>query len=213
MIAIDRKELKTIVDLATLASNWEQWGIEYELFKNGNREDGQDFSWRSGIYFALRKELAELTENHCSFCDSYPFDMTKETIEHYRPKNEFPRQAYQWRNLFYCCDRCQSKSNKKYESNIKPDHKGYEFDRFFYVDLGTFKIEVHDDLKSNEIILAQNFIERYGINDPRRIARRKNVYFDLKNYFRVEYGETHQRERNDFPYRYMYDYLLTQRKE
>ncbi len=212
MDKIDRPDLDTLNSLSTLADNWETWGQEYKLYLDSDKREGIGWSWRQYIYTDLRKELSDLTYEHCSFCDGYPFDMSKETIEHYKPKNDFPLLAYKWNNLFYCCDTCQKEANKlPFENTIKPDHNDYNFDKIFYVDLGDFKIKVLETLEDADhslFLKAEAFLIRYGINIPSRITRRRNNYRDLKNYFKSEYGATDARIRNDFPFRYLYDELI-----
>lgn len=214
MEKINRDDINNIPSLEILANNWEQWGIDYNEFRSSKGKNGQDFSWRNGIYQNLRNNLADLTKHHCSFCDGFPFDTSKETVEHYKPKNEFLLISYQYDNLFYCCDKCQSNSNKTYVPNLKPDHKNYSFSDIFDIDLSTFEIYVLDHLEKDDAHIydkAITFLDRYGINQKERITRRKGVYKNLKNYFKTEYGEEDQRIRDDFPYRYLYDLLhLTQ---
>lgn len=211
MEKINKLEIDDIPELKKLADNWEQWGIEYDLFIKSNKKEGQRFSWRNGISNQLRDNLAGLTKYHCSFCNGFPFDLSKETIEHFKPKTEFPLIAYQYENLFYCCDKCQSNSNKKYTSNLKPDHSNYQFTTIFYIDLYDFKIKILGNLETENVDLfnrADEYLTRYGINQKVRITRREGVYRDLKNYFKAEYGEENQRVRDDFAYRYLYDILL-----
>ena len=209
MEKINRPALNTISSLVVLNDNWEEWGREYERYLISHKKNEVGFSWRKGIYTKLRNELNLLAKEHCTFCDGYPFDMSKETIEHYRPKNIFPLEAYDWNNLFYSCDSCQSYANKTpFEETLKPDHRNYLFDAFFYVDLEDFKIKVLEILEqSNKKLFdkSNSFLERYGLNHKNRVARRRNLYRDLKLYFKEEYGEINSRVRDDFPFRYMYD--------
>jgi len=209
-----KNNIEDIESLKELVDNWETWGREYKAYidsKNSKERSGKDFYIPRDLYITLRENLKALTRGHCTFCDSYPFDQSKKTIEHFRPKTQFPEVAYDYKNLFYCCDKCQSHSNKKYEQNIKPDHKGYCFIDFFEIDLEEFIINPARKLKSTNSVLynyALKFIDRYGINQEERITRRRNVYRDLKNYFTIEYGQPSQRKRDDFPFRYIYDELL-----
>src|SRR5688572_29158208 len=49
----------------------------------------------------LVAELLRLTTTHCSYCDGYPLGATsRETIDHFRPKHQFPELSYVWENLF-----------------------------------------------------------------------------------------------------------------
>jgi hypothetical protein len=46
--------------------------------------------------------LKNQTQDHCSFCDAFPVDPPSiPTIEHFRPKTAFPREAFKWENLYY----------------------------------------------------------------------------------------------------------------
>jgi hypothetical protein len=46
--------------------------------------------------------LKNQTQDHCSFCDAFPVDPPSiPTIEHFRPKTAFPKEAFKWENLYY----------------------------------------------------------------------------------------------------------------
>lgn len=209
MQKINRPDLSTIDSLTILQENFESWGNEFKIYLDTNKREGVGFSWRRNIYKSLRNELGQLTDFHCSFCDSYPFDMSKETIEHFYPKNEYPLKAYLWENLFYCCDKCQSNANKSpFQESLQPDKNSYTFESIFYIDLLDFQIKVLEILEVDNKILynkANLFLERYGINESSRQARRRNLYRDLKLYFDMEHGTPNARIRDDFPFRYMFD--------
>ena len=94
MMKVVRKELDSIDELDLLNNNWENWGSDFDEYKK-DKTKGQAFSWRQGIHEPLIVELSDQSQKHCTFCDSFPFDMSKETIEHFRPKSEYPLQAYE----------------------------------------------------------------------------------------------------------------------
>jgi uncharacterized protein (TIGR02646 family) len=209
MEKIRRKPLSEIPTLRTLHENWELWGKEYHAFRATEGQDGQDFSWRNGIYLELRDQLSLMTNGHCSFCDGYPIgSQSKETIEHYYPKAQFPLQAYQWENHYYCCDQCQSESNKlAFQHTLRPDDPAYSFDRFFYYDAQTGEMKVIEDIEDPEIeALATAFLTRYGIStNPKRNQARRNEYKNIRNALaNPEDG----RIRDEFPYRAVYDYVV-----
>jgi uncharacterized protein (TIGR02646 family) len=108
-------------------------------------------TWQSSnsIYYKLRTELNELTKGHCSFCDGYPLkDTSKETIEHYYPKDQFKEKTYLWDNLFLCCDQCQSNSNsdKPFKYTLKMDDSDYSFDKYFWFDPQSGNVNVLENL-------------------------------------------------------------------
>lgn len=214
MEKINRPPLTDYPSLANLAINWEAWGQEYKIYLESNRANGVGFSWRQNIYEPLRTALSELTNGHCSFCDGYPIgENSRETIEHYEPKNDFPLKAYQWENLFYCCDKCQSEANKlPFVFTLKPDEANYGFDNYFYFDLQTGELKVLENLEIDNPAFFQNanvFLQRYGINNPIRNQSRKNLFQDVKNHLQNIENEDDKRSRDDFKYRYVYDLVLS----
>jgi uncharacterized protein (TIGR02646 family) len=87
--------------------------------------------------------LKALTQNHCSFCDAFPVSPPGvDTIEHFRPKAEYPSDAFRWSNLYFCCPHCQQKEGAFDETILSPDADDYEFDKYFRWDhtLGTLEI-------------------------------------------------------------------------
>jgi 5-methylcytosine-specific restriction endonuclease McrA len=44
------------------------------------------------------------TDYHCSYCDKRPIRV--EEIDHFKPKVEFPNDAFDWENLFVVCKDC-----------------------------------------------------------------------------------------------------------
>ena len=209
MEKIRRKPLSEIPTLRALHENWELWGIEFQTFLESNQQQGIAFSWRSGIYKELRDQLCRMTNGHCSFCDGYPIGaQSKETIEHYYPKAQFPLQAYQWENHYYCCDQCQSESNKlAFQPTLRPDDPAYSFDRFFYYDAQTGEVMVMENVVDPEMKeLALAFLKRYGISsNPKRNQARRNEYKNIRNAIaNPEDG----RMRDEFPYRAVYDCVV-----
>jgi uncharacterized protein (TIGR02646 family) len=217
MEKIIKPKLASISSLSKLAENFEIWGIEYKT-KIDNKKKGTNviFTWRDNLlYREIRTQLASITNYHCSFCDSYPVAKTsKETIEHYYPKAEYPLQAYDWDNLFYSCDKCQEESNKiSFVKTLKPDEFDYFFDKYFYFDLSSGEIKVLEHLKvqsPTDYNNAKLFLERYGINSPTRNQSRQRLYEDVRNYL-IAMNNNYsifERERNDFEFRFVYDFCV-----
>ena len=92
-----------------------------------------EFNWHLQEYGNIRKKtflpaLLHMTR-HCSFCDAYEMGPDiEETVEHFLPKSEFPEFAYQWRNLYLCCGRCQSRKCTGFDERLlRPDDTDYHF--------------------------------------------------------------------------------------
>jgi 5-methylcytosine-specific restriction endonuclease McrA len=143
MEKINKRKLENIPTLQKLHDNWERWGQDYKIFldsgspkkQKGVKKVGQDFSWRENIYDELRTQIQiydgkSHRDNHCCFCDGYPIgENSTETIEHFHPKVQYPLKAYDWDNLFYCCNKCQSEANKMpFTFTIMPSDANYLFE-------------------------------------------------------------------------------------
>jgi uncharacterized protein (TIGR02646 family) len=158
-----------------LATNWERLGLAWEALREAKRAEKKQASWDWGridgqpIYPGLMKLLRAQAGSHCSFCDAFPVSPpSNETIEHVRPKSQFPRDAWKWGNLFYCCDFCQTRKGSKWKPTLlAPDIEGYAFSNYFYPDYTSGRIEIRPGLSPEESESAKDTLEIYGLNDPR----------------------------------------------
>ncbi len=132
--------------------------------------------------------LREQTVGHCSFCDAYPVDATSlETIEHFRPKGKdhFPKLAFTWENLFYCCQRCQGEKLEQFdESLLKPDSDDFEFAKYFFCDFTTGEIKPNPGASEADRERARITSEIYGLNShnlPTYRLQWIKIYQNLKS--------------------------------
>ena len=166
--------------------------------------------WRSSgtVYDILKKELKDLSQSHCTFCDGFPLnDTSKETIEHYHPKADFNEKTYEWENLFYCCDKCQSFANfhRPFQVTIKPDNVDYRFDYHFWFDAEDGLVKLNDERDEN----ARIFLERYGINRrPEKIIARRRRYIELLKLLKDIPDNQIVNERVNEAQRYIFDIAL-----
>lgn len=153
---------------AFLAARWEEWGLEWEQRRHANA--GAQFHWHQiegeFVNRKLLPLLKEQTQNHCSFCDNFPVSPPSiDTIEHFRPKARYPREAYQWANLYFCCMYCQQKSDAFDEAALRPDAADYHFDRYFRWDYTLGTIEVNDRASVEDQFRAEVTIRLYRLNE------------------------------------------------
>ncbi len=199
MQKINRPKLEDLPALAPLAGTLNSYCLECEA---GTRK------WRSSgeIYDTLKTELSKLTQGHCSFCDGYPFSMSKETIEHFHPKVSYKNLTYAWDNLFYCCDRCQSNANKlDFIYTLKPDDLDYHFTHYFWFDAQDGLVKVLENIAEDKYLNATNFLERYGINNNSQVLKaRQRLYNDLILLLK----QNADRDRNLEPNRYVFDAVM-----
>lgn len=159
-----------------LASKWEEWGLAWE--ENLQKAKPSSWNWRQvenqKVNLKLLPKLKHQAGDHCSFCDSYPVSPpSNETIEHFRPKSKFPRLAWLWENLYFCCDFCQGRKLERWDPELLvPDEDGYKFADYFYADYTNGRIEVRPDISTGLQKRAECTLEIYGLNDPRHLPCR-----------------------------------------
>jgi uncharacterized protein (TIGR02646 family) len=167
-----------------LTGRWEQWGLEWERRLNENR--GAEFHWHKiggeKVNDKLLPLLKAQTQEHCSFCDFVPIAPPSiETIEHFRPKSTFPREAYHWNNLYFCCMHCQQKGAEYSEALLRPDSDDYEFDRYFRWNFISGEIEVNTLASAGDQERARVTIKTYRLNDDHPRLRKLWLQEDGKD--------------------------------
>ncbi len=162
-----------------LSNKWEQWGLDWEQ-RRATDGAGANFHWHQvdngPVNHKLLPYLKEQTQEHCSFCDGFPVNsVSVETIEHFRPKIAFPRLAYNWENLFYCCSHCQMKGGTFDDKLLKPDSNDFTFDKYFRWDFTTGKIEINESASEADKNRARVTIEVYRLNEFHPSWRRREM--------------------------------------
>lgn len=149
--------------------------------KRCDEDPGASFFWpkRDGrsILPIIREALAALTSDHCSYCDGYPIDTTGEKeVDHFRPKRAFPREAFDWKNLYLVCTACNKAKLDEWNAQLlRPDDPTYSFERYFWVDALTGELKSNpaasdeDQARAKETIRIFN-LQRGGLCSERRRA-------------------------------------------
>lgn len=161
-----------------------------------NADSSYRFTWRSdACYQALRKQLVAMTQGHCAFCDGAIGTESRETVEHFRPKGAFEHLAYEWTNLFPCCDMCQSKKLENFDEKLlKPDETDYYFENFFVSNYKTGEIEPLPCATVQDRNRAEVTIRLYGLNlGSRAVARLREL---------AHYARDPEKNIDDYNYRF-----------
>ncbi|MDJ0840707.1 MAG: TIGR02646 family protein [Acidobacteriota bacterium] len=176
------------------------WSAE----KQGKRPKKPKFSWPRHKSKPLNQHLMPvllfMTRNHCSYCDGFPMGvMTTRTIDHFKPKEAFPEEAYSWSNLFACCNACQdAKGTQTSPSLLKPDDVDYAFSRYFLFNYRTGEIEINPFATQGEQTRARITLDILDLN---------NAGVDLPGARQRAY-ENHDPDRprpiEERPYRFMF---------
>lgn len=125
--------------------------------------------------------LRQMTQSHCSFCDTFPLDdRSTEPVEHFKPKSDprFYEEAYSWANLYYCCELCQSSKGEDWDDALlRPDAHDYLFVKYFTFDYTTGEMKPNDQVvEEGDRSRAETTIRLYGLDcEPRRRRRREEL--------------------------------------
>lgn len=163
---------------AFLTGRWETWGCEWEARRA--RDSAAKFQWHEvdgePVNQKLLPNLKRQTQEHCSFCDIFPVSPPSEdTIEHFRPKSQFPREAYQWGNLYFCCSHCQRKGSLFDEALLRPDAPDFDFDQYFRWDFTTGELKPNESADETSRRRAEVTISMYHLNEGHSSLRRREL--------------------------------------
>lgn len=165
-----------------------------------NQAEGKSWRWpvKDGLQInqVIFKILREQTSRHCSFCDGFPVAvLSVETIEHFYPKSSYPTKAFEWRNLFYCCTRCQAAKKEKFNIGIlKPDEADYEFRRYFTCDYTTGTLGPNPTASLDDQQRAEITITHYKLTDGALPGERRR-------WLQISHNDTNGAELDDYAYR------------
>jgi uncharacterized protein (TIGR02646 family) len=178
-----------------LEAHYVDWTARYISARNEN--SAASFRWFSNsCYQNVRLQLLEMTHHHCAFCDGFVGSESRETLEHFKPKSQYPELAFHWENLFPCCDMCQSQKREKFdEMLIKPDHPDYLFADYFICNYDNGEIEVAPECSAEYQHAAAITLDMYGLNLPMRKKERLRQ-------FRAWNAMGDEASLHEFAYRY-----------
>ncbi len=170
-----------------LERNAEAWTNHYIKQRKSNNNY---WNWHTDNYERVERILTPILSNisnfHCSYCGIYPLkqNVGGRSIDHFKPKSEFPELAFEWTNLFIACPDCQNIKGNNYPLEIeplKPDSCHYHFDYWFEIDWTINKnyIIPNKDRNDTEKKIAQETINWLGLNKGDRPDVR---YDELEKY-------------------------------
>lgn len=161
-----------------LAARWEGWGLAWE--QRRAESSGAVFHWHQvegeRVNHRLLPLLKAQTQDHCSFCDNFPVSPPSlDTIDHFRPKALYPREAYRWENLYFCCTYCQQKTIPFDDAALCPDRVDYEFDRYFRWDYTLGTILVNEQASPEDQRRALTTIQLFRLNEGHPRLRNREL--------------------------------------
>ena len=179
-----------------------KWTLQWIDLRENNAN--ANFPWYSSDKKSAREwllpQLRAMTAGHCSFCDAFPLEgQANEPIEHFRPKSKFLSLAYEWGNLYYCCEKCQSSKGEQWSDDLlAPDVAGYCWSDWFEFDYTTGHVRPNAFADAHSQNRTNVTIRLYGLGSRERARRR---ILELKKWTSTD---SQARSINDFSDR---DYL------
>ena len=172
------RKFKRLEEPEFLKEKWEAWGREWEARHDANPKT--QFHWHQVDGEPVNQKLLPLlklqTQTHCSFCDIFPVSPPSlDTIEHFRPKSTFPRDAYRWGNLYFGCMHCQEKGDEFDEALLQPDAPEYGFDRYFRWDYTTGELKVNELASPENQRRGEVTIDLYRLNKGHPSLRKREL--------------------------------------
>ncbi|MCL2640638.1 MAG: TIGR02646 family protein [Phycisphaerales bacterium] len=168
---------------AICTTHSEKWNNQWVALRNTN--PNASFQWyrveNKSAHEHMLPTLYDQSQGHCCFCDAFPVrGVSNDTIEHFRPKSQFPHLAYTWINLYYCCDACQSAKHEQWDDQLlHADADDYQFSRYFEFDFTTGSIKPNSLANEADQKRAAVTITLYGLDSQ---ARRRNRLWAAEDY-------------------------------
>jgi uncharacterized protein (TIGR02646 family) len=188
--------------MTAFTEKWKEWTAKW--IKRREKNVGAKFYWPkypnakgTPINQQMVPILFGVTEWHCAYCDQFPLHKNDETIDHFKPKSQYPELAYIWDNLFPACSACQSAKMEQFdELLIKPDELGYDFHDYFIVDYITFELLPSPKATEHNKRRAEKTIELLDLRHKAHCIIRG------QHYERFRYSPNPSID--DYPYRYLF---------
>ena len=193
------RKMIRVASPAYLVTNWVQWGKDWEAFSKG-KKPLPAFDWKGHREDLIDNYLGKSVQFHCSFCDIDQIAVgTGATIEHFKPKGKFPLSAYEYTNLFNCCNQCQKKRDSFNNNILNPDLANYKFEDYFEIELRTGRINANPTATNADKEKAEATITAYKLNNKDRMRFRLKSLEKYTKYI----GHTIQvNDIDDYSYRF-----------
>jgi 5-methylcytosine-specific restriction endonuclease McrA len=170
-------------DYKLIESDWSVWGNTWKTGTHGWR--WKPFGVSIGeVNQLLLPLMIEIFGDKCAFCNNGPIynhpSAKYYTLEHFKPKDRslFPEYAYQWENLYPCCQMCNHERGNQVDALLlRPDDIAYDFD-------------IHFEVKSTGELIhktpnADVTIHFYQLNRPSLIKDRREKVEEVEMFFKA----------------------------
>ena len=122
----------------------------------------------------IREALEEMYSELCCYCETLLGVAGFGRIEHRRPMNKFPQDAFNWNNLHWACEICNNSKGDKW------DYNNPILDPTVDIDIIPTHIEIVHDVKTNKFRhktdSGKTTIEHANLNRPKLAKARYEIY-------------------------------------
>lgn len=136
-----------------------------------------------------RNCLADLHDSYggiCAYsCHWIPYDTGFYSVDHFKPKDDYPNEAYEWKNYRLACGRINGKKGK-YVDILDPF---VIQDGWFQIRFSSLLVTPSSDLDDATKDKVQKTIDRLGINEEGTCLKNRRRY--LMGYCTEIYPFTH----------------------
>ncbi|HET9184386.1 MAG TPA: hypothetical protein VFP59_19870 [Candidatus Angelobacter sp.] len=147
--------------------------------------------WRTHQYWReIGSELHDAYGGICAYsCHWIPYDTGADTVEHFRPKDRYPADAYEWSNYRLVCATLNGRKGI-YEDVLDPFalQNGW-----FTLDFPSMLVKPNGALKPQERQAVQVTIDRLGLNDESTCLKSRAKWLKdyCDNHISLEYLRKH----------------------
>lgn len=172
---------------ATLKRNSKRW--TQDLLEARKKKDKDAIRTAEGKYNKpkIREALKDMYGDLCCYCESTVSVTGFGRIEHRKPKKKYPKDAFNWDNLHWACERCNKVKSDKWDVDNPILDPTTDTDI-----IPTHIVIVDDELDTIEFRHKTGFgkttIEHACLNRPELARARRKIYNDarkLKNELEV----------------------------
>lgn len=203
MRRFERKEVPEVLSkIVNGKPRWEEFGERYA--QNRAKNNSFEFQWPQidgkKLNQHLLPDLMAMTDEHCSYCDDYPFHRGGDSIDHFCPKSlpAFYELVCDWGNLYIACTHCQAAKGNQYEPDLlRPDEAAFEFKKYFIYDYIQHRLLPNPQASTVEKRRAEVTIRVLDLNYPGMCKSRRHAF---QRFTGVE-----EPFLSDYNFRFMFD--------
>jgi hypothetical protein len=150
--------------------------------------------WNNHSYWTrILNDLYIAYSSICAYsCHWIPCDTGAKTVEHFKPKNKYPQDAYRWGNYRLVCSTLNGRKGDR-EDVLDPFTL---LEGWFVIDFPSLLIHPSSDIAAEEAELVTKTIRRLGLNDEGTCLQARINW--IRDYITAPFPFSHLERRAPF---------------